>query len=176
MSPEWVGAVGVLAGSLLTGLISIIISTTQLKHERGRILLQKKISDEKEKSSKYEARREELFDLIQKIVFELSLTQFTVLRDKEITHSDFIEYYNRIFAMTFRSRLLVYLYFPGLIKEVEDINRLIHSIWGIQNNYFGDSCDNKQNQDLLLRDFINVSEEFSKCCLRIMNLVSDCHP
>lgn len=168
MGSEWVGAISALSGSLLTGFISIVINKIQLKNERERILLKEKITLEKENLLRLSKHKEELFDSIQKINFELSLTQFTSLREKEITHADFIENYNKIFALMFRSRLLVHLYFPKLKKEVEKVYKLVCFIWGIQNNFFGDSCDNKSNQNSLLMDFIEKSEEISKCCSEIM--------
>lgn len=168
MGSEWVGAISALSGGLLTGLISIVINKIQLKNEREKILLKEKITLEKENLLMLSKHKEELFDSIQKIDFELSLTQFTALREKGITHGDFIEYYNKIYALAFRSRLLVHLYFPKLINGVEEVYRLVYFIWGIQNNFFGDSHDNKSNQKSLLMDFIKKSEEISKCCSEIM--------
>lgn len=168
MGSEWVGVISGLCGGLLTGLISIVSNKIQLKSEYEKILLKEKTAHKRESLLKFSKHKEELFDSIQKINFELSLTQFTALREKGITHKDFIEYYDKIYALAFRSRLLVHLYFPNLKEEVEEVYKLVYFIWGIENNFFGDSCGNKSNQNSLLIDLIKKFEEISKYCNEIM--------
>lgn len=171
MGSELVGIISALAGGLLTGLISIKITNNQLRHEREKLLIENEIAIKNERASKLSAFKEELFGLVENISFECSQTKNYIMEETGITLNDFHAHYQKVNQMAMRAKLIAYLHFPNLIKEINEIYGLTNVMWGNQQNYFGYSTENEQKQGLL-RDIVKYSMDLSTKCSVVMNLLS----
>lgn len=166
-----IGFTGVLVGGLITSGMNYLSSNRRIEFEKTKFITETETANKKLIDEKLNTDKESIISIVMEVKSENSLTMNYIMEDKRTTNIEIHDRYLKNAQKIRNAIVKARISFKTVVDLLEGIYSINNQIWGLQQNYFGFSKNNKKSKDDLRNKLVELFNTTKEECNKILNIL-----